>query len=256
MKKEMDNLKEKMDVLRKDLENANLSLTTYSTSMQGVAEICKFCAQKANVQIHEIIEHSRLDCKTWNFDVACDTVCQAIYNYILKQSNIAQTDGGIIDIEVAFVKLIESDWHEQGQEKRICLCGHYHPTRNGPKIQGKRRVISEDGYHDEQLFLSKADYPDILLDDKEIEKAFKLRPENTYDYSQYLGIPVFCITSANTSKMVGLLEIICHGKSVLSHSRDNIASMANHLFTPYAYLFLLLLKMEKALRAIPKQKRN
>ena len=256
MKKEMDNLQVKMDDLRKDLENANLSLTTYSTSMQGIAEICKFCAQKANVQIHEIIEHSRLDCITWNFDVACDMVCQAIYNYILKQSNITPTDGEIIDIEVAYVKLIESDWQKQEQAKRICLCGHYHPTRNGPKILGKRRIISEDGYRDAQLFFSNVDDPDILLDEGEIKKAFKLRQEKTYDYSQYLGIPVFCLTSENTSKMVGLLEIICHGKSVLSHSRDNIASMANHLFAPYAYLFLLLFKMEKALRAIPKQKRN
>lgn len=241
---ELDQTKDKAD-------NMALSLRTYSTSLQGVTEICKFCAKKANVQIHEIIENSRLDCKTWNFDVACESICKAIYHYIIENLNLTQTDGGIVDIEVAYVKLVEEDRKPENQPARISLSGYYHPTRNGPKIQGKKRNIEEDGYHDAQLFYKNVDSPDIQLDATEIKSVFK--NQDNKDYSQYLGVPVFCSTSENTSKMVGLLEIVCRGESVLSKDRKVVETMANHIFAPYAYIFLLLFKMDKALKAVPKE---
>lgn len=253
-KKDMDQLKKDVDTQKKELKNSILSLKPYSTSLQGVAEICKFCAQKANVQIHEIIEHSRLDCKTWNFDAASDIVCMTIYNYILQHLNITHTDpdGEFVDVEVEYVKLVESDDQKQEQADKICLCGHYHPTRSGPRILGRKRIISETGYHDSQLFFASADDPDILLDNEAIGKAFTLRDGKTYDYSQYIGIPVLCTTAENTRKMVGLLEIVCHGKSIISSDRQTIESIAKQLLVPYAYMFLLLFKMDKALRAVPK----
>ena len=107
-KAEKDLIQE-LDKTKDKVENMGLSLKSYSTSLQGVAEICKFCAQKANIQIHEIIENSRLDCKTWNFDVACESVCKAIYQYILEHLNLTLSSGGIVDIEVAYVKLVEAD---------------------------------------------------------------------------------------------------------------------------------------------------
>lgn len=241
--KELDETKEYCNAI-------STSLQSYVTSLQGVTEICKFCAQKANVQVHEIIEKSRLDCTTWNFDVASESVCKAIYEYVLKNFGVEETDAGIVDIEVAYVKLEEGN-KRQNLPDRISLCGHYHPTRNGPKIQGKKRDIDQNGYYDAQLFYKNVDSPDILLNPDEIQSAFK--GKNNNDRSQFLGIPVFCSTSDNTSKMVGLLEIVCHGKSILSTDRVMLEKMANLIFTPYAYLFLLLFKMDKALKAIPKK---
>lgn len=250
-KTEKDFIQE-LDNTKDEAENLSLSLETYSTSLQGVTEICKFCAKKANVQIHEIIENSRLDCKTWNFDVACESVCKAIYQYIIEHLNLTHTSGGIIDIEVAYVKLVEAEKKQKNQPDKISLSGYYHPTRNGPKIQGKKRNIEIDGYHDAQLFYKGTDSPDIQMDAKDIKSVFK--NQDNKDYSQYLGVPVFCSTAENTSKMVGLLEIVCHGESVLSTDRNVIETMANHIFTPYAYVFLLLFKMDKALIAVPKER--
>ena len=192
-----------LDKTKDDVEDLSLSLETYSTSLQGVTEICKFCAKKANVQIHEIIENSRLDCKTWNFDVACESVCKAIYQYIIEHLNLTQTSGGIVDIEIAYVKLVEAEKRQEKQSDKISLSGYYHPTRNGPKIQGNKRNIEESGYRDAQLFYKNVDSPDIQMDANEIKSVFK--NQDNKDYSQYLGIPVFCSTSENTSKMVGLL---------------------------------------------------
>ena len=245
-----DNLIDELDKTKDEVENLSLSLRSYSTSLQGVTEICKFCAKKANVQIHEIIENSRLDCKTWNFDVACESVCKAIYQYILEHLNLTCTSGGIVDIEVAYVKLTETERKRKAQPDRISLSGYYHPTRNGPKIQGKKRFIEEDGYHDAQLFFTGVDSPDIQMNATAIESVFKNKDNK--DYSQYLGVPVFCSTAENTSKMVGLLEIVCHGESILSTERKVVETMVNQIFTPYAYLLLLLFKMDKALKAVPK----
>jgi len=240
---------EELERVKGEVEDMELSLKSYSTSLQGVTEICKFCAKKANVQIHEIIENSRLDCKTWNFDVACDSVCKAIYQYIIENLNLQETDGGIVDIEIAYVKIVEAERKQESNTDRISLSGYYHPTRNGPKIQGKKRPVEENGYHDAQLFFKNMDSLDIQMNSSEIKSVFK--NQDNKDYTQYLGVPVFCSTSENTSKMVGLLEIVCHGDSVLSQDRKVIETMANHIFAPYAYLFLLLFKMDKALRAVP-----
>ena len=221
--------------------------------MQGIATICMYSAKNANIQIHEIIENKRIDCKVWNFDLASDTICETIYKNIIEQLGITKVNDGIVDIEVCYVKLLEKD-QDLSKKGRICLCGHYHPTRNGPKILGKEREIEEEGYHDSVLFLNASDKPDIQLNTADVLRVFKKCGRN--DYSQYLGIPVFCATYNKSSKMVGLLEIICHGKSILSDNSEQIQILANTFFAPYANLFLLLYKMDKALRAQPKKGGN
>lgn len=235
-------------------ENADLEFTNeaFSSAMQGITTICKFSAKNANIQIHEIIDKARIDCKAWNFDLASETVCAALYDNVIQKLNIPKANDGIVDIEISYVKLVDepSDTQKEAGEKRISLCGYHHPTRSGPKIRGQIRPVEADGYHDASLFLSASDQPDIQLDKEALGNVFKNGDKN--DYTQYLGIPVFCLAQDRTTKMVGLLQIICHGASILAEREEDIKSIANTFFTPYAYMFLLLYKMDKALRAQPK----
>ena len=235
-------------------EEADLVFTNeaFSSAMQGIAAVCKYSSQNANIQIHEIIERMRIDCKAWNFDLTSDTVCAALYDNVIQKLGIPKANDGIVDVEVAYVKLIEdgSGTQEKMTEKHISLCGYHHPTRSGPTIRGKSRLVEKDAYHDASLFLSASDQLDIQPDASAVCSVFK--NGDGKDYSQYLGIPVFCLTQRKTSKMVGLLQIVCHGDSILAKSANEIKTLANTFFIPYAYLLLLLYKMDKALRAQPR----
>lgn len=235
-------------------EKADLVFTNeaFSSAMQGIAAVCKYSSKNANIQIHEIIERMRIDCKAWNFDLASDTVCAALYDNVIQKLGIPKANDGIVDVEVAYVKLIEdgSGTQEKMTEKHISLCGYHHPTRSGPTIRGKSRLVEKDAYHDASLFLSASDQLDIQPDASAVCSVFK--NGDGKDYSQYLGIPVFCLTQRKTSKMVGLLQIVCHGDSILAKSANEIKTLANTFFIPYAYLRLLLYKMDKALRAQPR----
>lgn len=235
-------------------EKADLVFTNeaFSSAMQGIAAVCKYSSKNANIQIHEIIERMRIDCKAWNFDRASDTVCAALYDNVIQKLGIPKANDGIVDVEVAYVKLIEdgSGTQEKMTEKHISLCGYHHPTRSGPTIRGKSRLVEKDAYHDASLFLSASDQLDIQPDASAVCSVFK--NGDGKDYSQYLGIPVFCLTQRKTSKMVGLLQIVCHGDSILAKSANEIKTLANTFFIPYAYLLLLLYKMDKALRAQPR----
>lgn len=235
-------------------EKADLEFTNeaFSSAMQGIATVCKYSSKNANIQIHEIIERMRIDCKAWNFDLASDTVCAALYDNVIQKLGIPKANDGIVDIEIGYVKLIEDELgtHENAGERHISLCGYHHPTRSGPTIRGKSRLVEENAYHDASLFLSASDQLDIQPDASAVCSVFK--NGDGKDYSQYLGIPVFCLTQRKTSKMVGLLQIVCHGDSVLAKSADDIKTLANTFFIPYAYLLLLLYKMDKALRAQPR----
>ena len=235
-------------------EKADLVFTNeaFSSAMQGIAAVCKYSSKNANIQIHEIIERMRIDCKAWNFDLASDTVCAALYDNVIQKLGIPKANDGIVDVEVAYVKLIEdgSGTQEKMTEKHISLCGYHHPTRSGPTIRGKSRLVEKDAYHDASLFLSASDQLDIQPDASAVCSVFK--NGDGKDYSQYLGIPVFCLTQRKTSKMVGLLQIVCHGDSILAKSANEIKTLANTFFIPYAYLLLLLYKMDKALRAQPR----
>lgn len=203
-------------------EKADLVFTNeaFSSAMQGIAAVCKYSSKNANIQIHEIIERMRIDCKAWNFDLASDTVCAALYDNVIQKLGIPKANDGIVDVEVAYVKLIEdgSGTQEKMTEKHISLCGYHHPTRSGPTIRGKSRLVEKDAYHDASLFLSASDQLDIQPDASAVCSVFK--NGDGKDYSQYLGIPVFCLTQRKTSKMVGLLQIVCHGDSMKTMQQE------------------------------------
>lgn len=246
---ELSDIKKQLDTANAEIKGLEFTNEAFSKALQGITAICKYSAKNANIQIHEIIDKKRIDCKTWNFDLASDTVCESIYENIIQKLSIPKASDGIVDVEIGYVKLVEEASNQD--EKYISLCGYHHPTRNGPKILGKPRLVEDEAYHDASLFNSESDQPDIQLDASAVQGVFK--DGDGKDYSQYLGIPVFCSTQKKTSKMIGLLQVVCHGNSTLAENEDEMKTLANTFFTPYAYMFLLLYKMDKALRAQPKK---
>ena len=249
------NLIEENLIVEEENKKLKSKVKVYNNSIQGISSLCKLSAKYTNMQVHEIIEDARIDCRNWNFDLASALVCETIYNYIVKELGIKKSSSDIIDIEVCYVKLNESGKDKGRPHKYANLCAYYHPYTRNPSIYKVNRDLAtrKDRYHDVNLFLENHKDVNILLDKEEINRYFFLKPHLNYDYSQYIGIPVVC-DSTEEGKMVGLLEIVCHGNSIISNDRNEIRSYVDRFFSPYAQLLLLLFKLEKALKATPRKK--
>lgn len=245
------------------LENENHqlhnSLRTFHGAMQGIGAICKMCARQTNLKIHEIIEEGKIYCDNWNFDMASSLLCAEIYNHIITNITVCGEYDSIADVEVLYVKLVENKKsRSKNSTPLINLCAFYHPSRQSPSLYRQNREINKKDssgklYHDAKLFKEHTNSTSILLTRDDIQRDFGfLKFDN--DYNQYIGIPVFCETADNKSRMIGLLEIVCHGSCLLSTEPETIKQYIDYYLSSYASLFLMLYKNDKALRATPKEK--
>lgn len=207
----------------------------YEELISGIMQSCKENANEANEIIHTIIEKNEADLRIWNFNKACFAVCEHIKGLLYKIG-----DGE--DFEVVYSRLDEKSGSE------IYINAYANKDRNSPFIFKKRRKIQEDKYHDAELFRKKqADYE--ILEKEEIDEIFEYsnrekRRKNKNKYSLYIAIPVFC----NDKKMIGLLQIVCIGKTTLANNnKNNVKEIVSKYFIPYSFLLLMLHKLEKAL---------
>ena len=92
--------------------------------------------------------------------------------------------------------------------------------------------------------------PDItyLMTSKEVDNNFFYR-ESTHrgKYSQYFGIPICC----SGHKMIGLVQIVAHGDSLISSDKDRITQILNEYVMTYAAFILFAEKIEKGISFIP-----
>lgn len=254
-----ENINNQLRGKKDKLKEAQQEVKTFQGAFQGINAICKLSAKQTNLKIHEIIEQGKIFCDNWNFEIASSLLCEQIYNHVICNICEEAEDTKNIDVEVAYVSLIENTKRKKKKTtEQIKLCGYYHPSRPSPSIYKKPRSVKQKGedrkmFHDGKLFLKKKNSISILMTKEEIEHNFGSLSEN-HDYSQYVGIPVFCDTVAGENRMVGLLEVVCHNNSNISSNEEYIKKCVDFYFATYASVFLLLYKNDKALRATPKHR--
>lgn len=254
-----ESINSQLDETKERLKTAQQNVETFRDAFQGINAICKLSSKQTNLKIHEIIEQGKIFCDNWNFEIASSLLCEQIYNHVIYHICENTEYTGNADIEIEYVSLIEplKKKKKKGNDQ-IKLCGYYHPSRPNPSIYRKIRNVNQKGkdgkpFHDGSLFLKKKNAISILMTKKDIEEGFGSLANN-HDYSQYIGIPVFCDTSDGDNKMVGLLEVVCHNNSSISSDEDRIKQCIDLYLSTYASVFLLLFKNDKALRATPKHR--
>lgn len=256
-----ESINSQLHEIKEKLKTAQQNVETFRGAFQGVNAICKLSAKQTNLKIHEIIEQGKIFCDNWNFEIASSLLCEQIYNHVISHICENTEYTGNADIEIEYVSLIEpSIRRKKKRTDQIKLCGYYHPSRPNPSIYRKIRNANQKGkdgkpFHDGSLFVKKKNAISILMTKKDIEgeEGFGSLAKN-HDYSQYIGIPVFCDTADGDNKMVGLLEVVCHNNSSISSDEDRIRECIDLYLSTYASVFLLLFKNDKALRATPKHK--
>lgn len=226
-----------------ELEKQNKA---FEDAMVGIISICEQSSKNINTIIHEVIDKGVINLHIWSFDIGCRLICEKLYNLLCN------LHGSSKDFGVCYVRLVEGE----EKEDEVYMNAFFNQNLSEPSIHKRRRKINDkNGYHDLELFeKNKADI-EIVIGKDNINQLFswdsnESRRRNRKKYNQYIAIPVFCSKEAG-GKMVGLLEIVCLHDTELAKTEEEIKEIASKYFVPYAYLLLLLHKLEKAILAQP-----
>lgn len=212
-------------------------LIAYESALTGIIQVSQVNATDLNNCIHEYINTKSINPHAWNYKKVCYELCRIIYLFVCELSNSKEC-------EIAYVRLDESTKDE------ITMYAYKNHVDQPPKLLNKKRNYSNKliaQYFDMKMFDECINETRVLFGSETINNKFYRTPEEREGkkekYNQYIAIPVFC----DNKKMVGLLEISCFESCSLGKSEEEIKDVANRYFVPYANIFLLLHKADKAL---------
>ena len=227
---------------RRLLEVYKGQIDTFEDLMISIISICETNATDINKSIHHVNEAKTIDLNIWSFDKSCKEICEHVFNNVCKLGNSKRYG-------VAYVKLLESD-ADQGKVQMIAYANQ---NRHKPSVfnvvRQFKNINPENAFHDLCLFREAKADNDIRFSQEEVDEVFAQTSKgnkNKGKYHLYIGIPVFC----DNRKMIGLLEVIGFDDTRLGcATREEAEEIANKYLVPYANVFLLMHKMEKALLA-------
>lgn len=219
-----------------ELSKENSSL---KKALSGIILVSQYNSSEVNKCIHQYIEGKRIDRDVWNYKKVCYNLCGTIFTFA---SELAIDNNK--DIEVSYVKLNEEI------DGEIELYSYTNSKSQVPKLLNKKRNFGDLNaaqYYDMKIFVENSSETRVLYGSEDINNNFYRtsdeREKHPQKYNQYIAIPVFC----DNKKMIGLLQIVCLYKCSLAEDKEILKEVADKYFVPYANLFLLLHKMNKAL---------
>ncbi len=212
-------------------------MTAYENALTSIIKVSQSNASSLNLCIHDFQTNSKINEKLWNYKKACYQLCSIVYLAVCDLTNNK-------NCEISYVRLNEKKSGE------ISMFAYQNKAQQSPKLLNiKRNFLNKDNtqYFDMKMFDDSINETKVLYGSAMINNHFYRSPderkEKPHKYNQFIGIPVFC----DNSKMVGLLEITCFNDCSLGEDAEIVKDIADRYFVPYANLFLLLHKIEKAL---------
>ena len=182
--------------------------------------------------VHKKKEHSEIK-DIYFLQSKADVICNIVFKYI---KSIAEK-GRYYAVSVMFMeKTIDQNNNVSKLYQMVGRCTNY--KKSSPKTL--RKFVSEDeanGSYYHKIFNSTKRTPYILENKAKIKGAFK--DYKDLDYSQYIGIPIFC-----KDKIVAILQIVAYNDSIIAKSIKDIQLLCDNYLTLYANLFLLSDKIE------------
>lgn len=210
-------------------------LSTFENLIISIISICETNANDINTCIRVVRDSNIINLNIWSFRKACKLICEHIFDNLCNLGNSKKYG-------VSYVQLIEDHL-----EDSVEMIAYANQNRHRPTVFGKKRsfinIDQKSAYFDLCMFNeAKADNY-IAMGVDEVDKIFV---RNRQKHHLFIGIPVFCADK----KMIGLLEIVGFDDSMLGcTTKEELEEVANKFLVPYANVFLLLHKMEKALLA-------
>lgn len=208
-------------------------LEAFKDMANNIVSICQDNVEAVNRCIHEASKNGQVNLNIWGFNNICKNICGCAFNTVKRLS-------GSEHYSIEYVRLIEDD-----KEDSVATVGYANQNMQAPRTFNRVRPfknIDKDAFRDLWLFKNSNSNIAISFGKEEIANDLA-RPNNK---TLYVGIPVLC----HDEKMVGLLQIIGTDNTKLGClTKSEAEEVVGKFFVPYANLFLLLHKMEKALFA-------
>lgn len=212
--------------------NAELEKQMRGLKLLG-SNVIKICEENAN-ELNECLkaEHNNIiNLRLWNFDKASSFLCQCIYELLM---DMFRDD----NFEIAYIRRsINSN-----NEDIIFMNAYANKGNSRPTILKKQRLLKSDKYYDAHLFRAQKSDVNVLINAERIDEKFSYPNGRGTAYNQYVSIPIMC-----GIKMIGLLEVVSLNGTQFGLSELEILELANKFLVPYARMFLLLHKTERAL---------
>lgn len=236
---------------RRSLEVLERQVDAFTDLVINIIYTCGTNAADINKCIHHVNQAKVIDTNIWNFKDSCSQLCRLIYMSLFKM-------GKSRECAVAYVALDEDSRYED----TVRMIAYANKNMNAPSVYNRPRQFTsacEDSgaYHDLKLFCKGSRKEqgwanrDVRWGAEEVEEVFcyaSLEEEAEHKglYQLYIGIPVIC----DDRKMVGLLEVVGMDNTKFGClTKKELEEVVDKLLVPYANIFLLLHKMEKALFA-------
>lgn len=234
---------------RQSYEILKHQVDTFEDLVISIISICQNTSSDVNKCIHVVNEKHIIDPNIWDYEKACRIVSEQVYNNICRLSDSKKYG-------VAYIKLIEDERSENEVEMIAYANQNHHQPTIFKLKRNFKNIDKKNSYHDLCLFAERKADSDIRFGIDEVNEVFaydskEKAAKNHNKYHLYVGIPVFC----DDDKMVGLLEIVgLDDTKFRCKSKDEVEEIVNKFLVPYANVFLLLQKLEKALLAGTKAK--
>lgn len=236
---------------RRTIEVLEQQVEAFTDMVINIIAACETNASDINRCIHRVNDTHKIDPNIWDFKKASRGLCKLIYDSICKL-------GKSREYGVAYVALEEGTTTED----TVRMIAYANKNMHSPSVYGRVRCFADvdwndNAYHDLRLFfkgsrgLGGGTSNDIRWGVDEVQAVFRYSSQEAMIRSQrkyhtYIGIPVFC----DNRKMVGLLEVVGMDETKFGClTKKELEEVADKLLVPYANLFLLIHKMEKALFA-------
>lgn len=196
----------------------------------NVIKICESNASELNECLNAVHDN-KINLKFWSFDKASGILCQSIYEFLkemFKNENF----------EVAYVRRVR----DANKRDIIYMNAYANNGNDMPTIWCTERVMKEHSYYDARLFRIGKGNIEVLPNEQSVDEKFSYLDGKKTAYKQYVAVPVMC-----NKKMIGLLEVASLDDARLGLTKAEVLEIANKFLVPYAKMFLLLHKTEKAL---------
>ncbi len=182
--------------------------------------------------VHKKKNHSEVE-DLYFLQSKADVICSNIFKYIKATAE----KGKYYAVSIMFM---ERTIGEDSQIiKKYQMVGRFtNYKKSSPKTL--RKFVSDEeanGSYYHRIFNNARRSPYILENKAKIKEAFKDYKE--LDYSQYIGIPIFC-----KDRIVAILQIVAYNDSIIAKNIKDIQLLCDNYLTLYANLFLLSDKIE------------
>lgn len=224
-----DSIDQTIDELRKQIVHIDIYRKAFECMVREVQTISEAIAEV----VRNGMEHKKLDV-WWDFNGVCRKCCDAIYR-VITELRLEP-----MDISVSYVSLCKCKG-----KRSVKLIAYKNTTSAAPSVYLQERIITGKGHYDLKLFLKNNSEYSILINKEEILNKFEMHSDDsTNKYNQYLAIPVM----DDNNEIVGLLQIIAFGNTVLGENRDAVRNLAVSYFRPFISLFLLSYQLDRLIK--------